>query len=160
VIPEQSATIYDGTNAYWSAKYTYTEFNAVATRQDARGVITTYSYDGLHHPYNISYDTTNAPGVASTPSVSLGYDASGALSSATVGAQYTGSYYNETYQFDNFHRASSVTRTIDSKSYRTSYEYNGASQIKKITYPSGTHVDPAYDDKGRLSGLLYDKDTP
>jgi hypothetical protein len=37
-----SATINDGAGAYWSTKYTYTDFNAVATRTDARGVVTTY----------------------------------------------------------------------------------------------------------------------
>src|SRR5262249_30414778 len=45
-IPEQSATINDGTGTYWSSKYTYTAFNAISTKQDARGVVTTYSYDG------------------------------------------------------------------------------------------------------------------
>ncbi len=42
-IPEQTATINDGTGTFWTCKYTYTDFDSVATRQDARGVITTYS---------------------------------------------------------------------------------------------------------------------
>src|SRR5262249_49465753 len=46
--PEQSATINDGTGTFWSSKYTYTVFNAIATRQDPRGVITTYSYDTIN----------------------------------------------------------------------------------------------------------------
>jgi YD repeat-containing protein len=41
-IPEQGATINDGNGTFWSAKYTYTDFNALSTRQDARGVVTTY----------------------------------------------------------------------------------------------------------------------
>jgi YD repeat-containing protein len=43
-IPEQTATINDGSGTYWTTKYTYTDSNQVATRQDARGVITSYSY--------------------------------------------------------------------------------------------------------------------
>ena len=42
-IPEQSATINDGTGTYWTSKYTYTTFNAISTKQDARGVVTTYT---------------------------------------------------------------------------------------------------------------------
>ncbi|HXG93449.1 MAG TPA: hypothetical protein VNN73_13965, partial [Blastocatellia bacterium] len=36
-IPEQTATINDGTGALWTCKYTYTDWGAVATRQDALG---------------------------------------------------------------------------------------------------------------------------
>ncbi|HXG94412.1 MAG TPA: hypothetical protein VNN73_18855, partial [Blastocatellia bacterium] len=64
-IPEQSATINDGTGTFWTCKYTYTTFNAVASRQDARGVITTYSYDTLNRLYQISYNTVS--GVVSAP---------------------------------------------------------------------------------------------
>ncbi len=46
-IPEMSATINDGTGTMWSTKYTYTDWGAVATKQDARGVISTYVYDTL-----------------------------------------------------------------------------------------------------------------
>src|SRR6185503_3319097 len=45
-IPEQTATINDGTGTFWTSRYTYTTFDAVATKQDARGVITTFAYDG------------------------------------------------------------------------------------------------------------------
>src|SRR6185436_4431721 len=44
-IPEQSTTINDGSGTMWSSKYTYTEFGAVASKQDARGVVTSYGYD-------------------------------------------------------------------------------------------------------------------
>ena len=33
-IPEQTATINDGTGTLWTTKYTYTNFNAVATKTD------------------------------------------------------------------------------------------------------------------------------
>jgi YD repeat-containing protein len=35
--PEQDATINDGNGVFWSAKYAYTGFDALLTRQDARG---------------------------------------------------------------------------------------------------------------------------
>src|SRR5207253_10645391 len=56
-IPEQTASINDGSGTYWTSKYTYTDFNAIATRQDARGVVTTYSYDTLHRLSQVTYNT-------------------------------------------------------------------------------------------------------
>jgi YD repeat-containing protein len=73
-IPEQTATINDGTGVYWTMKYTYTDFDAVLTRTDARGVITTYGYDDLHRLISINYNTSGSPGVAATPNVTYAYD--------------------------------------------------------------------------------------
>src|SRR6185503_8781074 len=73
-IPEMTATINDGTGTYWTTKYTYTSFGAVATKTDARGVIITYGYDNLNRLTSISYNTNGAPGVASAPSVTYNYD--------------------------------------------------------------------------------------
>ncbi len=155
-IPEQSATINDGTGAYWSAKYTYTEFNAVSTKQDARGVVTTFNYDALHRVTSISYDTSNAASVAATPAVSFGYDTAGALSSVNIGGQYS-----ESYSFDDFYRVQSVTRWIlgqsfdNRKTYTTSYEYNEASQLTKMTYPTSQQVAVNHDGIGRTQSLTY-----
>jgi YD repeat-containing protein len=76
-IPEQTATINDGTGN-WSCKYTYTEFSAVLTKQDARGVISTYSYDALHRVTGISYNTVS--GVTTAPAVAYIYDYDGSYS--------------------------------------------------------------------------------
>lgn len=153
-IPEQGATINDGTGTMWSCKYTYTEFNAVATKQDARGVITTYSYDALHRMAWESYNTSGASGVAATPSVSLSYTAWGAVSNVTIGSEYT-----EDYTFDSYLRPASVRRWIVGqssyylKTYTTGYEYNGGSQLTKLIYPSGQQVSVNHDTKGRLQSL-------
>jgi YD repeat-containing protein len=106
-LPEQTATINDGTGTFWTCKYTYTDFDALATKQDARGVVTTNGYDSLHRLTSISHNTTNAPGVASTSGVTIAYTGWGAVSSVTVGAEYT-----QTYSFDGYHRVSSVTTWI------------------------------------------------
>jgi RHS repeat-associated protein len=153
-IPERTATINDGTGTFWSSKYTYTEFGAINTKQDARGAITTYGYDALHRVTSISYNTGGATGVASTPAVTLSYDSAGELSAVSIGNEYT-----ESYTFDDDHRVSSLTRWIlgqvsnSGKTYTTSYEYNGGNQLTKLTYPSGKMVDQAYDAKGRLSSV-------
>jgi RHS repeat-associated protein len=148
-IPEQTATINDGTGTMWSCKYTYTEFGTVATKQEARGVITTFTYDALHHVTQKSYNTSGAPGVAATSSVTFTWASSDTLSSVSTGG------YGESTTFDAYGRPASMTETIDGRSYTTSYQYNGGSQIATLTHPSGYAVNFSYDDKGRLSGMPY-----
>jgi RHS repeat-associated protein len=158
-IPEQTATINDGTGAYWTTKYTYTSFGALQSRTDARGVVTTYGYDNLSRLTSINYDTTTAPGVDATNNVIYTYDNSqtsatnGLLLSITMlsGAQTT---YTETLSYDSNKRVSSRTWTRDNLSYTTGYQYNTANQITRITYPVSLRaVNISHDSIGRLSSI-------
>jgi hypothetical protein len=89
----------------------------VQTRTDARGVITTYGYDGLNRPQAVSYNTSAAPLVAATSGVTIAYKTTapgkGQVNSVTDGIG------SETYAFDALCRVSSKTRTIDTRSYQT-----------------------------------------
>jgi YD repeat-containing protein len=150
--PEQDATISDGTGMMWSVKYEYTEFNAVRTRTDARGVITTYNYDTLNRLQSYSYNVTNTfPVVTATPGVTIVYGSVapkiGQIESVTdaVGT--------ESYQYDGLSRAQSRTRTIESRTYTTSYQYNQIGQLKRLIYPSTRTVDVGYDSRGRISSV-------
>jgi YD repeat-containing protein len=73
--PEQDATINDGAGNLWSAKYTYTSFNSVSSREDARHVVTNYSYDGLNRLYNVAYTlpNPNPDNVQTTATVDITY---------------------------------------------------------------------------------------
>jgi YD repeat-containing protein len=150
-VPEQAATINDGTGTFWSAKYTYTDFSAIASRTDARGVVTTYSYDNLNRLYSIAYNISQAPGVAATPQVTYNFDTSspsgtqGALLSVTIG-----SGYQESYGYDSAGRASSVTTIVNGKSYTVGYQRNQAGQTTQLNYPSGYTLPMRYDANGRL----------
>jgi RHS repeat-associated protein len=156
-IPEQTASINDGTGTYWSAKYTYTDSHKVATRTDARGVITTYGYDTLNRLTSITYNTSGATGVAATPTVTYNYDnvqtsaTKGYLLSLTVGSNYTESYsYNVGSGGNGGNRISlsATTYTVNSRSYVVNYQYNNANQRTQVG-----HVYPEYDNKGRLLAL-------
>jgi RHS repeat-associated protein len=152
--PEQSATINDGTGQMWSVKYTYTDFHAVESRTDSRGVVTTYGYDELHRLTSITYDTSNAPAVATTPSVTYNYDRTS--NSSTKGlllSVVVGSGYREDYSYDGFNRVSSLTKRIEASNYTTSYQYNTANQLSEIIYPSGRVVKQNHDSIGRLSSV-------
>jgi RHS repeat-associated protein len=172
-VPEQSAAINDGTGTMWSSKYTYTEYNKVATRTDARGVVTTYTYNTLNNLTQVSYNTAAAPGVAETPTVIFGYDTNSASPTngmlTEVQVLGTSSYahaYKETINYDAFSRVSSVTRWILGqtydvrKTYTTSYEYNAASQTTRMTHPSGYSYYMNHDSKGRIQSLSPYANTP
>lgn len=158
-IPEQTDSINDGTNS-WTTGYTYTDFNAVSTRTDARGVVTSYSYDSLHRLTQVSYNTVS--GVTSAPIVTYNYDydatysitAQGQLVSVVVG---TGSAdYAEYHTVDSYKRPASTIRTMYTPSmhtYTTSYSLNQAGQMTQLTHPSGLAIAVAHDSTGRMNGL-------
>jgi RHS repeat-associated protein len=150
-IPEQSATIIDGPNT-WTTKFTYTSFNAVATGQDARGVITTYGYDSLNRLTQQSYNTVS--GVTTAPTVTYTYDSYGgnASNGAVVRIQ-VGTAYEEWYGFDTQKRVSSMTKKLGTYFYTTSYQYNDRNQLTRLTYPSGRAVTIGHDTRGRVNGL-------
>ena len=68
--------------------YTYTPNGSLATRTWARGIVTTYSYDGWNSLTNTAYSD-------GTPSISLAYDAMGRQVSATDAAGTTVTAYND-----------------------------------------------------------------
>ena len=68
-------------------EYTYTPNGSLATRTWARGVVTTYSYDGWNSLTNTAYSD-------GTPAISLAYDAMGRQVSATDAAGTTVTAYN------------------------------------------------------------------
>jgi RHS repeat-associated protein len=162
-IPEQTATINDGSGTLWTTKYTYTDWGAVSTKQEARGVIITYSYDTLHRLTSVSYNTGSAPGVAATPTVSYTYDSNGTCDTTAHSASGTtkglllaisvGSFYSESYAYDSNQRVQAVTRTIDGRSYTTSYQYDTANQVTQITYPSTRIINIGHDSKGRVTSV-------
>jgi YD repeat-containing protein len=133
-------------------RYTYADWGAVATRMDARGAVSNYSYDSLHRLTSISYNVPS--GVAATPSVTYTYDNS--QSRATKGLLLSvsvGSGYSESYSYDSFKRVQSSTRTIGGRSYTTSYQFNTINQATRVTYPSGRVVNASYDGSARLASL-------
>jgi RHS repeat-associated protein len=148
-IPEQTATINDGTGTYWTTKYTYTDFNAVATRTDARGVITTYTYDNLNRLTAITYNTSGAPGVLATSGVGYTFDTN--QSSPTNGLLLNAGI--ESYSYDSYKRLTSITRAVDSINYTTPYQYGTGNLRSQVIYPSGRVVNINRDTAGRISSL-------
>lgn len=156
--PEQDATINDGTGTFWSAKHTYTNFNGVLTRQDARGVVTTYGYDGLNRLFSVSYNTTGTTAEA-TAIVGITYGSVVPKLGLVEEIKQTDGQSNvpwkENYGYDTMSRVSSKTVSFDNQAnaYTTGYAYNQAGQLTQMTYPSSKVVKYGFDARGRLQTL-------
>ncbi len=136
---------------YW--QFTYTNFGLVSQRTDARGVITTYGYDGLNRVQSISYNV-GATGVPATSTVNLYYDEGGSAANALGRlTHFTDGVGSETYSYNLLGRTTQVAKLINGTTYTTSYSYNDAGEMTQITYPSGRIVNPSYDAIGRLSQI-------
>ena len=127
----------------------YDNFDNLQKRTDARGVLTSYGYDGLNRLTGVSYNVTGT-GVPPTPSVSLTYGTTqssfnnGRLISMTDGVG------SETYTYNNLGLMTELDKTISSTVYKTKYAYNLAYELTQITYPSGRVVQQSVDAIGRL----------
>jgi RHS repeat-associated protein len=153
------SNVYDGMGRLTSAKtpeagtvsYGYTTSSHLASRTDARGVVTSYSYDALNRLAEISYNVGNT-GVPTTPGVSFTYDQGGASANAndrlTTMTDGTGS---ETYQYDLLGREIGLTKVIGGVSYPLTYQYNYAGELKQAQYPSARAVSQTFDALARLS---------
>jgi len=133
----------------WTTTYTYTSANAVATRTDARGVITTYTYDTLNRLSQVSYNTVS--GVTTAPTVTYTRDIDPTYGTTKEGAVVrinVGSDYQERYTFDQFERPASTIRTIGTQTYTTSNQYNQAGQALQNAF--GTYQ---FDSVGRVSSV-------
>jgi RHS repeat-associated protein len=135
-----------------TASFQYNSYNLMSQRTDARGVITTYSYDTLNRPYQTSYNV-GTTGVSATPTVTYSYGTNasqynnGRLLTLTDGLGTT------TNTYDNLARVTQVQHVINGTTYNIGYQYNLAGEVASLTYPSNRVVQKSYDAVGRLSSL-------
>jgi len=111
------------------------------SRTDARGVVTTYSYDDIDRLQTTTYSD-------STPTVSRTYDQNGFtgfLTTMTDGAgSTTFTYKSNADLLDTDQRTfTGVTGTIT-----TTYSYDLDGRLTTLTYPSGRSVTYSYQDSG------------
>ncbi len=131
--------------------YDYTDFDAVKTRTDARGVITTYTYGPLNLLTGVSYNTV--AGVATTAGVTIAYRNASPGKGGVDRVTKTDGSWSESYGYDSFGRLQSCAQVIDGISYEKQYEYNAAGQMTLMIYPSGKRVKVEHDARGRLAAL-------
>ena len=137
--PEQDA----GTSTAW----TYNADDTVSSVADARGAVTSYTYNARHLVTNISY---SAPTPIPVPGlVTYAYDAVGNRTSMLDGSGST------TYQYDQLSHMNSESRLINglSGTQTIGYTYTLSGGLKSLTDPQGRTVNYDYDRRGRLTGV-------
>jgi RHS repeat-associated protein len=115
--------------------------------QDARGVVRTFTYDGVTRLLTVSYSD-------GTPGATYAYDSGGsaafALGRLTSISENSNS---QVFTYDNLGHLKSSTQNIDTVAYPVQYTYNLLGQLATTTYPSGRVVTQGYNNIGQLASL-------
>jgi RHS repeat-associated protein len=133
----------------------YDNFDNLTKRTDARGVLTSYSYDGLNRLSQVSYNV-GVTGVPATATVSLTYG----LDSSCVSAHGAGcigqaitmtdGVGSENYTYNSLEQETQLQKVIGTTTYTTGYSYNLAGELTQITYPSGRIIQQSVNAIGQL----------
>lgn len=158
----------------WS--YTYNGVGSLSTQTDARGCVTTLSYDSLNRLTGKSYSGPDA--CATTAEVAYYYDDQ---SFSFLGVDYGGSTANTIgrmtgmldgsgatlYAYDNRGRTIEQTKliyqgtdTLAAETYETSFSYNSADLPVTVTLPDGEVLTYTYDAQGSLLSLTGEDGNP
>ncbi len=125
----------------------YDEAGNLASRTDEKGQVINYSYDALNR---LTLVETSDP---SEPDVVFTYDESSA--DFGVGRLTTVNDGNGIRRYDYTPEGLMATETweISGLALTTAYEYDGAGQVTKITYPSGRTVEYLRDAAGQVESV-------
>lgn len=166
---EASATLdLDGTHgtassSKWTKVLKYNSNGLLEEGVDARGVTTTFDYDGLNRITEVVYSD-------GTPKVKYYYDQArtgyfnkGALTKVeTVRETSTPAAIFATsaeFDYDLMGQLVKHRQFLDGEQYNLEYGYNLAGQLTSEKYPSGRTVTSSYDANGRLSGVADAQNT-
>ena len=133
----------------------YNAFDQVASRTDARGVVTNYSYTTLNQLKEIAY-VVGSTGVPATPSVVYNYGTSSAQNNNGRITSINDGLGSETYTYDQLGRVMQLQKVINGATYNIGYGYNLAGELTSLTYPSGRVVKHSFDGIGRLCEVAPD----
>ena len=145
----------------WTGVYKYTTDGLLDYGIDARGVKTTFAYDGLNRVQSVTY--TGETGYH-TPTVSYTYDEArndpnnlpysnkGHLTTvSTLQISDSGQFTPATiqkYDYNSVGQVANHNQTIDTQTYNLQYGYNLAGQLTSEKYPSGKVVNMTVDAYG------------
>ena len=154
-IPEGGTTCFGTTSGgSCTANTGYDNFDNLLYRTDARGVVTSYGYDGLNRPTSVSYNVTGT-NVPATASIGFTYGASSCSTAHGAGCvgqliTMTDGVGSENYSYNALEQLTQLQKVISGATYTTNYAYNIAGELTQITYPSGRVIQQSVDAIGRL----------
>jgi RHS repeat-associated protein len=152
--PESGTTCF-GTVASGSCKAMtgYDNFNNLLYRTDARGVLASYTYDGLNRLTGVSSNVGNT-GVPATASVSFAYGSSSCTSAHGAGCigqpiTMTDGVGSENYTYNGLEQMTQIQKVLAGTTFTTNFSYDFSGDLTQITYPSGRVVQQSLDAIGR-----------
>lgn len=142
----------------WTKVLKYNTDGLLTEGTDARGVKTTFGYDGLNRISSVSYTgETNYQ----TPTVNYTYDEIRSsfynkgnltkVTTAAVGGTQETPATEQILDYDEQGQVVKHQQNISGQNYLLEYNYNLAGQLVSEKYPSGRIVNVGYDAKGRMS---------
>ena len=152
-------------NSQWSRAMVYDDNGNVTQQTDARGVVTTFTYDRLNRNTGVSYSSDPSGTLPVTRTFDFAVKGKGRpYQTKTTG---TGGTLVTIQSYNNIGNPEAVNQKFDvagtwSQPYTTTYGYNLSGGITSITYPSGRTVSYHYDDGARtdsVTGNLGDSNT-
>ena len=134
--------------------YTYDADGNLLTKADARGIVTTHSYDALHRLTGKTYSNLD-------PAVSYFYDQAsynGLVITNGIGRRtgMSDAAGTEAWSYDAMGRVLTGRRTTGGVAKDTGYTYNLDGSLASLRYPSGRVVKNAYSTAGRPTQVTFD----
>jgi len=153
--PEQR----DGSTLKYTT-YSYNQDDSIQTVTDARGAVTTYTYENAggvpKRPLvtGISWTVPGGSGITDPTDVAYTYDNLGNRTAMTDGLGLVA------YAYDSLSRLTSETRTFSDSladkpmgNFNLSYEYTLGGILKSYTDPYGQKIEYAHDKTGRMNSI-------
>ena len=130
----------------------YDQYGNLLYRTDARGVVTSYGYDGLNRLTNVSY-SVGTTGVPATASISFTYGTNASLFNNGRLVSVTDGAGSENYTYGNIGQVAQLQKVMNGSTYTIGYLYNFAGELTQIAYPSSRVVVQNYDAIGRTCAV-------
>jgi RHS repeat-associated protein len=125
----------------------------VISQTDARGVVTKWTYDALNRVTSETFPASPAQNITYTyDSTKGGNKGIGRLTGFTDESGRT------RLKYDAVGDVIAVIQVTGGQRYKTTYAYNLAGNVTRITYPSGLIINYTYDSQGRISGVTSQAD--
>ena len=139
-----------------TANSTYDIEGNLLTRTDSRGVLATYTYDGLRRMTSAIYTQSGQ----TAQNYAWTYDQAGGDFGYGVGrlTTTTSPSGNTKYGYDADNRLSTVIQTVGTAVFTTRYGYDDAGHVNRITYPSGRVLTIQYNAAGLPASMSLAKD--
>ncbi|MFL6253577.1 MAG: RHS repeat domain-containing protein [Pyrinomonadaceae bacterium] len=156
---EQAATILDPATGQptWSRRLTYDETlggvsyrGQLTTAEDARHVVTNFSYDQLNRPYQATYSDGTPTLKSYYDQERTGYFNVGKLTELTTTATAVAPTTSQVYDYDRMGHVVRQQQVVEANSYTLSYAYNLGGMLISQTYPSGRVINYGFDPAARL----------